>query len=173
MRRLLFALLLAGLSTGVEAGAIGARFDSIDGEVYALEEWRGRPVFVVNTASRCGFAHQFEGLQTLYDTYRDRGLVVLAIPSNDFRQELATEAEVKEFCEVNFFLDMPMTMITEIRGEAAHPFYRAVRDETGFEPSWNFNKVLIGPDGEVVETWGATTEPLAPEVIARIEELLD
>lgn len=173
MRHLLFMFLVAGLATGAEAGAVGGTFDSIEGEKISVEDWRGRPVFVVNTASRCGFTHQYEGLQALYDTYRDEGLVVLAVPSNDFRQELSSEAEVKEFCEVNFSLDMPMTMISHVRGADAHPFYKAVKAQTGFVPGWNFNKILIAPDGEIEATWGATTEPQSPEVLGRIEALLD
>ena len=110
-------------------------------------------------------------MQALYDTYRDRGLVVLAVPSDDFRQELSSEAEVKEFCEVNFGLDIPMTTITPVKGAQAHPFYASLADETGFAPAWNFNKVLIGPDGEVAGTWGSVARPTSREITGRIEAL--
>ncbi|MEM9247577.1 MAG: glutathione peroxidase, partial [Pseudomonadota bacterium] len=106
------------------AQSLGFTFPSIDGGTLALGDWLGRPVLVVNTASRCGFTRQYEALQALYDRYRADGLIVLAIPSNDFRQELATEAEVREFCEVTFGLDLPMTEITAVRGRDAHPFYQ-------------------------------------------------
>jgi glutathione peroxidase len=154
------------------AAAVGGSFPSIDGGTLSLEEWRGRPVLVVNTASRCGFTPQYNGLQALYDKYRDRGLVVLAVPSKDFNQELATAEEVKDFCETNFNLDMPMTDITHVRGAEAHPFYKAVKAETGFEPSWNFNKVLIAPDGSVAGTWGSLTKPGSGAIVDRIEPLL-
>lgn len=154
------------------AKPIGGTFASIDGGTLSLEEWRGRPVLVVNTASRCGFTGQYENLQALYDRYRDRGLVVLAVPSNDFRQELASAEEVKEFCELTYGIDLPMTDITPVRGDGAHPFYQAVKAETGFVPRWNFNKVLLGPDGEVVETWGSMTKPDSRRVTRRIEALL-
>ena len=155
------------------AGAPDAPFASIDGGELRLSDWRGRPVLVVNTASQCGFTPQYDGLQALYDRYRDRGLVVLAVPSDDFNQELATAAEVKEFCELNFDLDLPMTDITHVRGGAAHPFFRWLAQEHGFVPGWNFNKVLIGPDGGFVEAWGSVVRPTAPALTRRIEALLD
>ena len=148
-------------------------FPSIDGGTLSLDQWHGQPVLVVNTASRCGFTPQYDALQALYDRYRDVGLVVLAVPSNDFRQELASAEEVKEFCEVNFDLDMPMTDITRITGAQAHGFYRWLADSHGFQPAWNFNKVLIGPKGELVATYGSRTRPLSRQITRRIEALLN
>lgn len=152
--------------------AQGFSFGSIDGGTLDLGRYRGQPVLVVNTASRCSFTPQYDDLQELYDTYRDRGLVVLAVPSNDFRQELGSEAEVKEFCELNFDLDLPMTTITHVTGAEAHPFYRWL-DDQGFSPSWNFNKALIGPDGNFVEGWGAATRPTSAAIVSRVETLLE
>lgn len=144
-------------------------FPSIDGGDIDLADYAGRPVLVVNTASRCAFTPQYDALQVLYDQYRDQGLVVLAVPSNDFRQELKTAEQVKDFCELNFDLDMPMTDITHVRGDQAHPFFKWVKSETGFEPAWNFNKILIGPDGAVVGTFGSMTRPLAQPITDLIE----
>jgi glutathione peroxidase len=152
--------------------AQGFSFGSIDGGALDLERYRGQPVLVVNTASRCSFTPQYDGLQELYDTYRDRGLVVLAVPSNDFRQELGSEAEVKDFCELNFDLDLPMTTITHVTGSQAHPFYRWLADQ-GFSPSWNFNKALIAPDGSFVEGWGAATRPMSAAITSQVETLLE
>ncbi len=151
---------------------LDAPFDSIDGGTLSLSEWRGQPILVVNTASQCAFTKQYRGLQDLYDKYRDRGLVVLAIPSDDFRQELATEAEVKDFCELQYGIDMPMTGITHVKGSQAHPFYMSLQEEIGFVPRWNFNKVLIGPDGQVVETYGSLVTPLSASITRKIEALL-
>jgi len=148
------------------------RFASIDGGTLSLADWSGRPVLVVNTASRCGFTPQYDGLQALYDRYRDRGLVVLAVPSQDFRQELGSDAAVKEFCELNFDLDLPMTTITPVRGPGAHPFYRWLSQTRGWQPSWNFNKVLIGPDGSVAGTWGSAARPQSKAITGPIEALL-
>lgn len=170
--RLVIAFFAAFFALPATALDLAAPFGNIDGGEIRLSDWRGQPVLVVNTASRCGFTGQYDGLQALYDAYRDRGLVVLAVPSDDFRQELSSEAEVKKFCAVNFGLDIPMTTITPVRGSQAHAFYASLADETGFAPSWNFNKVLIGPDGKVAGTWGSVARPTSTEITQRIEALL-
>lgn len=168
----LVAALLALLAAPAWA-APSFTFDSIDGGTIALDDLRGRPVLVVNTASRCGFTPQYDGLQALYNAHKDAGLVVLAVPSGDFRQELASNEQVADFCAVNFDLTMPMTTITHVRGDEAHPFYAWLRDSEGFEPSWNFNKVLIGPDGEAVATWGSTTRPQSQAITGAIAPYLN
>ena len=149
-----------------------APFASIDGGDLSLADWAGRPVLLVNTASQCGFTPQFDALQAVYDSYQNEGLVVLAVPSDDFSQELDSAAEVKEFCEINFNLTLPMTDITHVKGRDAHPVYVWLRDEAGFVPRWNFNKVLIGGDGAVLGTWGATIRPNAPQILAAIDAAL-
>lgn len=147
------------------------RFASIDGGEINLADWRGKPVLVVNTASLCGFAGQFDGLQTLHERFGDQALI-LAVPSDDFNQELASEAEVKAYCEMTFGITLPMTEITPVRGQSAHPFYQWVRDETGFAPRWNFNKVLIGPDGDIAGTFGSGVDPESDQIAGRIEAML-
>ncbi len=161
------------LSLAAVAPAASFTFDNIDGGEIDLTAWRGQPVLVVNTASLCGFTDQYSDLQQIYETYRDAGLVVLAVPSDDFAQELGTEAEVKEFCEINYALDLPMTEITQVTGADAHPFYAWVRAQTGFEPSWNFNKILLSPEGEVTATWGAGTNPTGRTITAAVEALIN
>jgi glutathione peroxidase len=111
-------------------------------------------------------------LQALYDTYRDRGLVVLAVPSDDFNQELSDARAVKEFCAVNFGLTLPMTDITHVKGAEAHPFYARVKSETGFQPAWNFNKVLLDGSGQVVGTWGSSVTPQSAKITDAVEALL-
>ncbi|WP_103333949.1 glutathione peroxidase [Pseudotabrizicola formosa] len=155
-----------------DATAQGFSFDSIDGGRIELDAWRGGPVLVVNTASLCGFAGQFDDLQALHDRYNARGLRVLAVPSDDFNQELADAQAVKDFCALRFDLTLPMTDITPVRGAKAHAFYRWLAAEHGFTPRWNFNKVLIGPGGEVLGTWGASVKPTSTAILGRIEPLL-
>ena len=170
MRSSLVAMLMVAASA-LPAWA-GFSFASIDGGTIALDDWAGKPVLVVNTASLCGFAAQFDELQALHDSYGPRGLLVLAVPSNDFRQELGTDAEVKDYCAANFDLTLPMTTISHVRGPEAHPFYLWMKAESGFEPGWNFNKVLLGPDGEVAGTWGAMASPSGPAITGAIVALL-
>ena len=169
--RVLIALFMVCASMAT-AGLREAEFANIDGGTLRLSDWAGQPVLVVNTASQCGFTHQYDGLQKLYDQYRARGLVVLAVPSNDFEQELASGAEVKEFCEVAFGLDMPMADITSVKGAQAHELYQEVRSQTGFVPNWNFNKVLIDEAGQVKGTWRASTRPGSRRITDAIEALL-
>ncbi len=160
------------LSLAAFPAAAGFTFPSIDGGTIDLDDHRGKPILVVNTASLCGFTDQFDDLQALHEEYGPRGLLVLAVPSNDFNQELATEAEVKEFCAVTFDLTLPMTEILRVKGGAAHPFYAWMRDSHGFVPGWNFNKVLIGPEGAPVATWGSATRPTSRAIRSAVERLL-
>lgn len=164
------ALVAAATPVAAEAGF---RFNGIDGGTINLDDFAGHPVLVVNTASLCAFSGQYADLQTLQDTYAKAGLVVLAVPSDDFNQELATESEVKSYCTANFDLTLPMTTITSVKGPQAHPFYAWLKDTQGFVPGWNFNKVLIGPKGEVVATWGSMTNPTSAAITGKIEPLLN
>lgn len=165
-------LLAAGMGHAGDGAAPTFRFAAIEGGEIDTAGWRGRPVLVVNTASLCGFTPQFDGLQALQDRYGAAGLVVLAVPSDDFRQELSDASAVKEFCAVNFDLTLPMTTITPVLGRGAHPFYRWMADDHGFVPGWNFNKVLLGPDGQPVGTWGSAARPLGGAIEAAIKAQL-
>jgi glutathione peroxidase len=147
-------------------------FTSIDGKPLELSQFAGGPVLVVNTASQCGKTPQYQGLQTLWEQYRDRGFTVLGVPSNDFgSQEPGTEAEIKNFCESNYKVDFPMTSKNVVLGPDAHPFYRWVSDEGGEDaaPKWNFHKYLIDADGKLKGSFGSSTTPEDPDLIAAIE----
>ncbi|MBV9901693.1 MAG: glutathione peroxidase [Alphaproteobacteria bacterium] len=150
-------------------------FTSIDGAPLKLSDFDGKAVLVVNTASACGLTPQYEGLEKLWKDYRDRGLVVLGVPSNDFgAQEPGTEAQIKDFCTLNFAVDFPMTAKAVVKGDQAHPFYRWAKDQLGeeAEPQWNFHKILIGRDGSAVKGIGSRAEPLSPEVVGAVEAAL-
>lgn len=159
-------------ATAEEAQLQEFRFNSIDGGQIGFPDWQGRPVLVANTASLCGYTPQYADLQALYDEYKDEGLVVLAVPSDDFNQELDSEQEVKDFCELNYDLDLPMTGITQVRGGEAHPFFAWLRETQGYEPQWNFNKVLIGADGAMLGSWGSGESPTGPAIRGAIESAL-
>jgi len=171
MRAGLFGCLVAALAGPALAGE-GFRFASIDGGEIALDDWAGKPALVVNTASLCGFVGQFAGLQALHDRFAAQGVLILAVPSDDFDQELADEAAVQEFCETNFDLTLPMTEITPVTGRTAHPFYAWVREQTGFVPAWNFSKVLLAPDGSVAATFGSAVPPESARIAGRIAAFL-
>lgn len=172
-RGMLAGAVALALTGAARAGQVPAfRFDNIDGGSFDLTAWRGQPVLVVNTASLCGFAPQFDALQDLQDRYAEQGLVVLAVPSDDFRQELADEAAVKDYCAANFDLTLRMTTITAVKGAQAHPFYRWLADTHGFTPGWNFNKVLLGRDGLPRGTWGAPVAPLSRPILSAVEAAL-
>ena len=183
-RLILSAFALALLPTANRAGTIAKKtgasahqfsFIDIDGAPLDLAQFAGKPVMIVNTASRCGFTYQYDALQALYDQYREQGFVLIGVPSDDFGgQELASEAEVKHFCEVNFSLDFPLTEITRVRGSKAHPFYQWAREELGTAkaPRWNFHKYLIAPDGRLVTAFGTQVEPDSVQVTDAVERLL-
>ena len=150
-------------------------FAGIDGSSLPLEAWRGQPVLVVNTASYCGYTPQYAGLETLWQRYRDRGLVVLGVPSNDFgRQEPGSAEDIKQFCETSYRVDFPLAAKSRVVGGEAHPFYRWVAEELGEagSPRWNFHKYLIGPDGRLEGAWPSQVEPTDKRITGEIERLL-
>lgn len=167
----------AAPSRAAPVSAHGFRFDSLDvedGEI-ALADYAGRPVLIVNTASRCAFTPQYEALQSLWDGYRDRGLVVIGAPSRDFgRQEYADASKIKDFCEVNFSIDFPLTDLVKVKGPDAHPFYRWARDrgEDLPAPRWNFHKYLLDGAGRLAGAWGSDVRPTDPEILLAIDPLL-
>lgn len=144
-------------------------FSNIDGGTHDSADWAGHPVLVINSASMCGYTPQYEAMQDLHEAYGDRGLIVLAVPSDDFRQEYDNAEEVRNFCEITFGLTLPMTDITHVRGPEAHPFYQWMQASQNWAPRWNFNKVLIGTDGSVLGTWGSRVEPNDPRILSLIE----
>lgn len=169
----MLAMGLAGVTgrAGLAADAVPEfSFPSIDGGDYRLSDWHGKPVLVVNTASMCGFTPQYAALQALSDHLGDRG-VVLAVPSDDFNQEYSTSAEVKDFCELNYSLTLPMTTLQHVAEGDLHPFFAWVRDTGGFVPGWNFNKILLGPDGGFVRAWGSSADPMGSEIRGAMQAL--
>lgn len=151
---------------------------TIDGEETTLAEYRGKVMLIVNVASKCGFTGQYDGLQKLYERYKDKGLVVLGFPANDFlRQEPGTNAEIKQFCSTKFNVTFPMFAKITVKGDDIHPLYRHLTepDTNPNSPgkiSWNFNKFLIGRDGQVADRFGSRAKPLSEKVTAAVEKAL-
>lgn len=150
-------------------------FMSIDGRALPLRAFSGHPVLVVNVASKCGLTPQYEGLVQLYHEMRDKGLVVLGVPSNQFMgQEPGTNEEIQTFCSTTYGVDFPLTEKTDVKGDGAHPFYKWMKGELGdpAEPVWNFHKLLIGKDGKALRAFAPTTVPEAAELREAIEKAL-
>ena len=147
-------------------------FKSIEGGSLDLNNYRGKAILITNTASRCGFTNQYADLEQLHKDYQDKGLVVIAVPSNDFNQELSSNSKVKEFCNVSFGLTLPITEITSIRGSKAHPFYGWLKREHGFQPKWNFYKVLLDKNGSFHASFNSFTKPNSSSLLKVVDEVL-
>jgi len=150
-------------------------FTSIDGKPMKMADFKGKAVLVVNTASKCGLTPQYAGLQSLYDKYKAKGLVVLGVPSNDFGgQEPGGEAEIKTFCSTSYKVSFPMTAKNKVIGGDAHPLYKWAVAEAGeaAAPKWNFHKYLVGKDGALAGTFGSRVAPDASELVSAIEDAL-
>lgn len=147
-------------------------FDSIYGGTYDSREFAGKAILLINTASLCGYTPQYTAMQKLYDTYKDKGLVVLGVPSDDFHQEKDSNAEVKTFCELNYGITLPMSVISQVTGPQAHPLYQWLHAKAGFVPEWNFNKVLFDRSGRVAATWRSGPEPMGGEIEAEVQKVL-
>jgi len=149
-------------------------FTSIDGAPLPLKDFAGKPVLVVNTASECGYTPQYRGLQALWERYRDRGLVVLGVPSNDFGgQEPGSEAEIKSFCASQYKVTFPMTAKAAVAGKGAHPFYQWAAAQSGAAtPQWNFHKILIDGSGALAQAFATRVAPDDKALVAAIEARL-
>ena len=148
--------------------------ESITGETIDFKDYKNKVILVVNTASYCGFTKQYDELQELWDLYRDKGLIIIGVPSNSFNQEKKNNADVKKFCEVNFSINFPLTTITEVKGENAHEIFLWAKNNYGKSavPKWNFHKILINKEGKVEDTFASFTKPMSKKIINKIEEIL-
>lgn len=169
------ALALAGTAAAAALDWRALALERIDGRPLEGAQLADKVVLVVNTASFCGYTPQYEGLQALWERYRDRGLVVLGIPSNDFgEQEPGSATEIKAFCEVNFKVTFPLTTKQKVRGAGAHPLYRWAAAEGGMlaTPRWNFHKLLVGRDGRLIGAFPSAVEPTSAQLTQAIERAL-
>jgi len=157
------------------ASAYDFSFETLQGKPYALRDLVGQPLLVVNTAGKCGFTPQYKALEAVWQEYRDRGLVVIGVPSNDFGgQEPGMHEEIARFCEMKYGVDFPMMGKEHVKGGEAHPFFKWVAKEGGFfsRPRWNFFKYLVGRNGQLVNWFASVTVPNSLKVKAAIEKTL-
>ena len=150
-------------------------FEGIDGNVISLKEFKNKPIVVVNSASFCGFTYQYEQLEDLYQKFKKKGLIIIAIPSNDFGgQEFKDNKKVKEFCEVNFNISFPITKITQVKGKNRHPFFKWVEKEGGYLslPKWNFYKYLINKEGRLSSWFSSVTKPSSEKFLNELIKIM-
>ncbi|MEY4651486.1 MAG: hypothetical protein RI884_67 [Pseudomonadota bacterium] len=143
-----------------------------DEKPQSLCQYSGKVLLIVNTASYCGFTPQYKGLEELHSRYRDRGLVVLGFPSNDFAQEKGSNKDIADFCENTFGVKFPMFAKSAVRGSDANPLFRQLAADSGRQPLWNFHKYLVGRDGKVIANYGSMTNPSDRTLAAAIERQL-
>jgi len=173
----IFILMLSFFSKGhanYSTLANSFSFKNVEGGEIKLQDYKDRVIIVVNVASKCGFTNQYEDLQTIWSKYKSEGLVVIGVPSNNFRQEPGSNQEIKDFCETTFGIDFPITEKTEVIGKDAHPFFLWAKQNhgSGAVPKWNFHKIVIGKDGKVVDTFASITKPTSNRFIELIEREL-
>jgi len=145
-----------------------------DSVVNLGDEYGGKVLLIVNTASQCGLTPQYDGLEKLYENYRDAGLEVLGFPSNDFLgQEPGSEDEIQAFCNLNYQIEFPMFEKITVKEDGAHPFYEALAAAAGTYPTWNFHKYLVGRDGKLIREFGPKTEPDDATLVASLEAALE
>jgi len=180
MRKLIFLLSIfmfffkTSVSANYEKVFFDFKIEGITGEIIDLSIYKNKVILIVNTASYCGFTKQYDDLQELWDRYKSKGLIVLGVPSNSFNQEKDDNKEIKEFCEVNFNIDFPMTGLNDVKGDDAHEIFKWAKNNHGKSavPKWNFHKILINKEGKVEDTYASFTKPLSKKIINKIESLL-
>ena len=151
------------------------KINSINGDELDLSIFDGKTILLVNVASNCGFTKQYDDLQKLYDNFKDKGLVVLGVPTNQFGgQEPGSETEIKNFCETNFNITFPMTSKYDVKGDNAHPIYLWAKDTYGKStvPKWNFHKILINKQGKIDDTFASFTAPMSKKIIKKLKKIL-
>ena len=150
-------------------------FKDLEGNSLSLSEYKNKVIIVVNVASQCGFTNQYEDMQKIWETYKEKNVVLIGVPSNNFgNQEPGDSKEIKNFCESKFGITFPMTEKINVKGEKAHPFYKWALKNYGKNavPKWNFHKIIIGKDGKIANTFSSITKPSSKKFIKAIEELI-
>ena len=170
IKKLIFTIMIfsffSNLSANYHKLAYDFNFSGLDGNQINLKDYENKVIVVVNVASRCGYTPQYEGLQTLWDNFKN-DLVVIGIPTNNFKQEPKNNEEIKKFCDTNFGISFPMTEKMDVIGNNAHPFFKWAKKNYGKSavPKWNFHKIIIGKDGKVANTFASFTKPTSKKFL--------
>jgi len=175
MKQLVLTMLLLGTSIMANAACpelYNHQLTTLQGEKINLCDYQTKPILVVNTASKCGFTPQFEALEGLYSKYKDKGLLVIGFPSNDFRQEPGNDKQIGDFCKLTYAVKFPMIAKSSVSGVNANPFYKQLSEKTGQAPMWNFYKYVILPGGKQVYSYSSDVKPDSDEILGRIKPAL-
>ncbi len=178
MKKILIILFMFGFFTKILASdnrsVYDFQFNGINGNLIKLSEYKDKVIVIVNVASRCGYTPQYEGLQSLWTKYKNKDLIVIGVPTNNFRQEPGSNKEIKDFCETYFGITFPMTEKTNVIGTNSHPFYKWAKNNFGIGaiPKWNFHKIIIGKNGKVADTFSSITKPSSKKFLKTIENLI-
>ena len=149
-------------------------FKDTDGNIINLSDYKNKVILIVNVASRCGFTNQYKDLQSLWTEYKEKDLIVIGVPSNNFRQEPGSNKEIKNFCQTTFGIDFPITEKIDVIGNNSHPFFVWAKKNygTGAIPKWNFHKIIVGKNGKIVNTFSSLTNPGSSKFVSSIEKEL-
>jgi glutathione peroxidase len=176
MKKIIFIILIMfsffnKASANYSQLAYDFQFRSLEGGLIKLSDYKDKVLVLVNVASRCGFTKQYGDLQNLWTNYKEKDLIVIGVPTNDFKQEPASNSDIKDFCEQNFNINFPMTEKINVLGKDAHPFYKWAKDNfgNGAVPKWNFHKIIIGKNGKVINTFASITNPSSKKFVNFIE----
>ncbi len=170
----LISVFLFSTMLSAQEGIYQFRMPDIQGDTHSFSEYRGKVLLIVNVASKCGYTPQYEALQALYETYREQGLLVLAFPANDFlKQEPGSDAEILEFCRTKYGVSFPVFSKIHVKGKKIHPLYRYLREESGRDVKWNFQKYLIDRNGKIVKVFAPKVKPDSEEMVNAIESILN
>jgi glutathione peroxidase len=172
LQKLVFSTILLTVTSMANAACselYNHQFTTLQGDKINLCDYQDKAILVVNTASKCGFTPQFESLEGLYSNYKDKGLLIVGFPSNDFRQEYSSDKQIGDFCKMTYAVKFPMITKTSVTGAHANPFYKQLAAKTGQSPSWNFFKYVVMPGGKEVYAYTSDVRPDAPEIMSKIK----
>lgn len=165
----IFMLAVTNMANAACSALYNHQFSTLQGGKINLCDYQDKPILVVNTASKCGFTPQFEALESLYNQYKKQGLLVIGFPSNDFKQELSDDKQIRDFCKLTYAVKFPMITKSSVTGKNANPFYQQLIAKTGQPPSWNFFKYVILPGGHDVYAFSSDVKPNAVEILSKIK----
>tara|TARA_B100000787_G_C16171589_1_gene286804 strand:+ start:529 stop:1062 length:534 start_codon:yes stop_codon:yes gene_type:complete len=172
IKKIIFFFIIIWANEAMTKNIFDFEIKDIDGNNLNLSMHKGSPLLLVNTASKCGFTGQYQNLANLFLEYKNKGLTIIATPSNSFNQELSNSKEVKEFCLINYRTTFIISEIVKVKGNERHPIYQWIKDEYNKTPKWNFYKYLFNKEGNLVDSWTSITKPDSSKITDRIDKII-